>query len=236
MTKMTVYYDDNTQQVLSSQPRSSLQLYQIKHDYELGDSLRSNLPEVFRLNPQHYVVMTEEVQHFMFELLRLEMEKVGATLEQARAAWAYLYKGDKAFTNYNGVDTKRDYINRTNLSEELPRLSTLVCGGNVLAGQEIMAKWDTFVEPCLQVSTIDANYPPPVPFTRDEAPPLISYATISTLSKLSNGTYKVTRFSAPKMMGANAPIPLMSNAPVMYPLRFLKKLPIRNVIPSPYNY
>lgn len=236
MTKMTVHYDDASQQVLSSRPEASLQLYQVKHDYEIGGDLRDNLPEVYRLNPQHYVVMTEEVQTFMFRLLMMEMGKVGATLDQMKAAWVYLYKGDKAFTNKRGVDTCRDYINGTNLSGELPGLSTLVCGGNVLAGQEVMAKWDNSIEPCLQVSTIDVNLSLPSPFMRSQIPHWISFATNSTLKKLSNGTYQVTRFSAPKMMGSDAPVPLLSNVPVVYPLRFLKKLPIGGLIPTPYNY
>lgn len=236
MTKMTVHFDDGTQQVLTSQLAANRQLYQVKHDYELGDDLRDNLPEVFRLNPQHYVEMTGDVQEFMFWLLSNEMDKVGATLEQKKAAWRYLYDGARAFTNGRGVEKFRDYITPANSSAANPGLSTLICGGNVLTGEQVMAKWDNVIEPCLQVDTL-ADYPPLIyDLDRDHHPYWISYATISTLKGLPNGTHQVTRFSAPKMMGANAPVPIMASRPVVIPLWMLKPINIGSPVPSPYNY
>lgn len=234
---MTVEYDDGSSDVLSSRPIASRQLYQVKHDYELPKGVWRAAPEVFRLNPQHYVTMTEEVQVFMFKLLSDEMDKVGASLEQKKAAWRYLYDGDRAFTNGRGVERFKDFITPANLSSsEYPGLSTLICGGNVVMGEPVMAKWDTEIEPCLDVDTL-RDYPSVLSdFNRDNYPYWIFYATIATTTKLSNGTYKVTRFSVPKMMGANAPVPIMAFAPVVIPMWMLKPLPLGGSIPSPYNY
>lgn len=231
-TSIVVTLDDSSTIRLVSGGR---QFYQVKHDYEMPDGVWRVDPEVFRLNPQHYVEMTERIQLFMFGLLADEMKKVGATHAQMRAAWAYLYDGARAFTNGKGVEACKDYINARNLSEaySTPALSTLVCGGNILAGKEVMAKYDTFVEPCIEVETIDPNNLPAT-ISRATHPWLISYATIATFNKLPDG-YKVTRFSTPKMLGSNAPVPIMSDGPVYYPLRLLKRV-TSDKIPTPYHY
>jgi hypothetical protein len=232
IAKMKLFLPDGTLYIPET---IGVQYWQVKHDYEIGGGLRQNLPEVFRLNPQHYVLMTEDIQYWMFNILSVEMDKVGATIAQKKAAWGYLYDGGRAFTNLKGVNTHKDFIRRINLDKQLPGLSTLICGGNILTGTEVVAKWGTSPEPCLQVNTI-SPIAPLKSVSRETTPALVQYATISTLNKLDNGTYKVTRFSAPAMMGANAAVPIMSRDPVVFPLRLLKRLAIGSPVPTPYNY
>lgn len=240
LTRSLAVYSDGS----LSEP--GLQLYQVKHDYELyklpdgsvdTSKLRQNMPEVFRLEPFHYTAMTQPIQEFMFSLLGLELAKVGVTdLELVKYTWSKLYGSTTAFANGQGVDIRRDYIRGINLDQPLPGLMSIICGGNVLTGIETTAKWGSQVQPCLQVEAIVAQASMPDYRTRDEAPTKIQYATICTLAELPDRTYKVTRFSAPAYQGANSPVPVLVSQQVYFPLRLLKKLPMGADVPSPYNY
>jgi hypothetical protein len=210
------------------QPRlEPRQLYQVKHDYELhGDDFRARPAEVFRMEPQHYVKMSRALQEFWFSLIRGEMARV-ATEDQMKAAWRYLTDSHRAFTNGQGPDILRDYITGERMDQPLPGISTLICGGNVLAGRE---DGDELV-----IETIDPTQPLPFGITHNSHPWLVQWATVSTKDKLANGTYKVTRFAVAKMMGCESPVPVIANREVRIKLAMLKKLSIGAPVPSPYN-
>lgn len=204
------------------------QLYRVKHDYELhpnGDFL-ARPAEVFRLDPQHYTKLTEAWQRFWHARIEDEMRHI-ATAAQIIDAWRYLTHSERAFTNGQGPDLRRDYITGERLDQPLPGLSSLICGGNVLAGVE---QGDELI-----VETLDGNQPPPMGITRATHPHLIQYGTVSTKQKLANGSYKVTKFTVAKMMGCNAPVPILANREVRIKLSMLVKLPLESPVPSPYN-
>ncbi len=205
------------------------QLYRIKHDYELPEGVRptANAPEVFRLEPNTSTKFTEAWQRFCFRLVKEQRPD----LSDNALAKKFIKIYDAAFMNDNRFrDGRANFITREHLSNELPRIFNLVCGGNVLAGTEDGED--------LIVETLDGREPPPSNVSPATHPWLFQKATIITTIKLQKigdmQTFKVIRF--PELSPADSIVPIVSIVPVRFPLDKLIKLPLGSPIPSPYVF
>lgn len=207
------------------------QLYRVKHDFEYPNTVRGTAPtvEVYRLAPFYSTVLTKEWQFFCFDLIKQMVPDWPFELQAQK--FRGVYANSTAFTNGQGFDADpgetphANYITGEDLEFEDPKIFTLICGGNVLAGTEVGSY--------LRVETLDGKSNPPHGISRVTHPWLIQVGTIVTLVKLENGTNKVIRF--PHLDGADVLVPIVSPSTVYYPLTKLVKLPIGSPVPSPYN-
>lgn len=193
------------------------QLYQVKHDYELPLGIRdcAPCPEVFRLEPHTGVLLTEELQYFWYNLL-VKMNNGYMSNDSLKSAWRNLTASNRAFTNGRGTDTCRDFISNTNYGQVLPMFYPLVCGGNILTGDEVIVNNISW----LRVNTIDTT--DLVGISREETPWLIQFGTIVQFDK-------VIRF--PQLDGKEVPVPVLGKQPIYFPMWKLKKLPLGSPIP-----
>lgn len=88
-------------------------------------------PEMLPFRPRVGVKLTEALQWFWFDQLRLS---AGYTMteDDLKEAWRGLTKGHTAFANGRGTDTCWDYITPANEGSELPILWENTCGGSLL--------------------------------------------------------------------------------------------------------
>lgn len=194
--------------------------YQALHDFELPDKYidedysqtkrirlaafetsNAGVPEVFRLEQFHFTNLTEPLQRLWFGL------NPGMTLN----AWGALTNGTLAFTNDHGTDQFRDYIRGQNMNKGLPKIATLICGGDVYTGVE--------VGNMLRVNTI-------IPSIRIPTPEEARARRLCFRATIIQKDGEVIRF--PQMRNVIPPdvwIPLISSFPVYYPLDKLRRLP-----------
>ena len=199
-----------------------LPLYFVNHDEEPRKDSR---PEVNRLGNYHYWKFNAAWQRYCFGLLAWSKHAEG-TPEYFIQAFNSLYAGNRAFTNFKGVDEYANFITEERLDEELPEVATLVCGGSVLTGYE---DGDNLV-----VETMNSEAFPPDIY--DDANPqtkpwLFTCATIVTTT-LVDGKPKVIPF--PQLDGADVWVPIVSNhnrGAMTYPLSALTKV---TSVPRPY--
>ncbi len=130
--------------------------YRVKHDIEMGDLWRVNLPEVFPLAGSVPVEMNAEWQQLSFDLYRNSAPSVDEGTAKSR--WRILYGYRTAFTNGSGFeepdDPRADYVNGMNLDNPLPLWDkSRVCGGATITGRE---DGEDLVVECL-----DGTQPPP---------------------------------------------------------------------------
>lgn len=207
------------------------QLYQVKHDFEIPPKyIWRKDAEVNPLIDKHFTEMDEAWQRFFFDLHKSENHNNAFSEAEMVKKFTGSYKFDKAMTNQNGfedpTDERANYIEGTNLSRPLPKVASIIMGGNILSGREDGEY--------LWVDYIDGNNSPPsiLDVNRRKTPWLIQYGTIAYW------TGKVGRF--PDMVDEvrgiyyNTPYPVFAMKPVKISLLLLKKLPIGSLIPSPY--
>lgn len=121
----------------ASLPQPPYRLYRVKHDIELGELWRNDLPEVFPLDGSLAVKMTSDWQQLAYDLYRYSASNVDE--ETAKKRWRIIYGYRTAFTNNQGFekpgDPRADYINNKNLDMPLPKWDkTRVCGGATISG------------------------------------------------------------------------------------------------------
>ena len=211
--------------------QKQVQLYRVLHWWEYGRIPDFSTPEVNRLDPFDQFLMTEAWQWFMFGLL--EIQAGGSmTHDQLVQAFSSLYAGATAFCNGNGVDTHANYISGEIGTPAhplpLPGFFPIICGGNVLTGEEVTIKGIQY----LQVEHLSGNPPDLDDVNRNNYPWLIQLSTIITTKKLADGSYQVIRF--PQMRGRDVPVPILAKEDVTYPLSKLQRLPMGAAVPSPY--
>ena len=133
-------------------------------------------------------------------------------------------------SNYNGFgspdDPRADYINGENLGYGLPKIASLITGGNILSGREESGD--------LVIDYLDGTKAPPSTdeINRTTAPWLIQYATVAKMN------CQVIRFpylsNAERNIYLDVPVPIIASQPIWFPLSKLVKLPLGSPIPSPY--
>lgn len=211
-----------------------VQLYQFMHWWEIGKDISTSRPEVNPLSPLAAFPFTEEWQWFAFGLL--ENQSNGQlTQSQLIQAFNSIYSSTTAFCNDQGVESNRNYITGDIYSEHqllpLPKIFPIICGGNVVTGEEVVVKNVRY----LRIEHLGGMPPDLDDVSRATYPWFVQYATIITTHKLDNDGYVVNRFA--QMHGLDVPVPIVGQSDVdyLYPLSNLRKLPLGSSAPSPYN-
>jgi hypothetical protein len=221
-------------------PQDTRQFYRILQDDEMSFYTRpagdGNWPMVFRLEEHHFTKLTRQWQEFWFSLNRSDNFK-----NDYRAFLAYT-DNNKAFTNGHGIINHgeqmcADFIGMRGLTLPLPAIATLVCGRNVLCGEEVKlterqgdlhrGTW------ALKVQTLRS---PDYSITRATHPHLIHIANTITMTVAPNGLRQCNPF--PERGGRDGYdvfYPVVSSRQVYYPMNRLEKLDIGGKLPEPYN-
>jgi hypothetical protein len=193
----------------------------------------ASAPIVFRLEVHRTIPMTREIQEYIFSFNRSDND--------ARDRRAFQGYCDTWATNYGKVRNGMNYITGEYASASLPKWTNLVCGRNVVCGEEMVSDGSYGIQsgiPVLRVETIDSNNLQP-DISYETHPHLVHHCTIITSNIMENGLRQVNPF--PQMGGrATEPklpclYPLLSDRPVYIPMWMLIKLTPGSAIPNPYN-
>ena len=222
-------------------------LWRVKHWYEYGREFGWNRPEVNRLEPFHGYAMDEPMQWYWYRLLAWSRYGYFLLTEDESEYIARAFCGvthpARAFTNksFSGWN----YITGERGDGSTNKADTIVCGGNVLAGEVVTVNNQKY----LQVETIDAEKPLPSLETVNPSthPWLFNWATWATKTQLPGGGLKVTNFPQLDYL-APVYVPLASNhsrGPMLFPLggseytsgwvSYLEELPPGTPIPPAVN-
>jgi hypothetical protein len=142
-----------------------LRLVRVLHELELPAAKRitpPSRPEVRQMFPVHFVPFTRA-----WQLKSFAMNQPWLTADK----WTAVYTDDRFVTNDQGygieTDPRANFVKGTNLTEELPRVECLTCGGNLLhVIGETRVKTSSVIEDCYIVETIDYTSPPPATLPR----------------------------------------------------------------------
>jgi lysozyme len=190
------------------------QLWRVKHDVEMGELWRTNLPEVFRLEPLHSIPLNREWQLFT--------KALNPTMEPKK--WRALFAYSRAFTNNGagydrpGDSPKADFVNGRDIkSIRMPAFDQpRICGGALVTGRvEGNRLW---------LSYIDASKSPP------DIADVRLWQKFCALNVTANG---ISKF--PQGGGADVWIPLIARIPVSISLSKLEKLDMSKPLPDPYK-
>lgn len=202
--------------------------YFVKRDWERSDFTgtitRRGMPMVFRMgeydDPRngHYTRLTEEWQFFWFDLCA-NIVYMRYHQELNRDEFLYLAKrvtalgsGDRAFTNFHGLDQYRNYLTGENPMAELPAIYTLVCGGASINGE--------VAGDMLRVEHFDGTQSPPdVSGIDPYTDPRVFFAT--TVSQAIDGSFRAYHF--PQLGGLDVPVPIIASRDIYYPLKDLER-------------
>jgi len=194
-------------------------------------------PMVQRLEPWKGTKLYSALQWFWFRL------NLTADTSKNVQAWNAYTADGIAFCNGSwGVDKCKNYITSERLGFQYayPQMGRLICGGNVITGEEmtLTKRIGELLKGTrvLKVATIDVRKTLPAGMTYETHPWLIHHATIIRPEKEDNGLKRVNPF--PQLGGREGvPIyyPLWSDGDVYYPMRQLAKLAPNSTIPNPYN-
>lgn len=198
------------------------QLWRVKHDWELGELWRENVPEVFRMFPLHGIPLNREWQLYSYAL------NPGMSPQK----WRVLYDYRRAFTNHGaGYDyparqeEKQDWVNRRDLrASDLPRFDQpRVCGGAIVAGvREADVVW---------IDTLNVNNPPP---TIENTKPWHKFCALNVGTKVQGELVTPSFSKFPQNDGRDCWIPLISQRPVYMSLSNLQKWDWEE-LPDPYK-
>lgn len=217
--------------------REQPQLFRVLHWAEQGKLPTDAKPEVNRLEPMVYTLMTEPVQWMQFDMLFWHYrrgDRSNITQDEIRIMES-VYRGSdpgRFITNGQGLETHANYISRQRLDQPDPAQMSLVCGGNVLTGAEerlANGNWQLVVTTLTGAARVQE-------VNRDMTPWFCQVATIYTPNRLPDGSYQVNAFT---QLGGRAGypviVPVLCDRRVTIPMNLLEKLPRGAPIPSPYN-
>lgn len=207
------------------------QYYYALHKYQIGQSFPSNRPETSKdITNVHYSNLTESYQRGWLKLNTAGNEPTDKEI----SAWLSYTAGNAFITNAKGTETNANYITGERLNMGYPGIMSIFCLGNVLCGDEITLNNVKYLHP----ETMNGNEPFDTTKTRMDNPEIIHVATIYTTSQLSDKTYKVNPFPhlGGRVTGRSVFYPFVSRFTVLYPMRYLLKLPM-GMLPlvNPYN-
>lgn len=192
-------------------------VWYVLHDIQMGfvrDMVEQaeGVPEVNRLEPYHFSDFPRA-----WQLLEYSLNE-GMTPNK----WTALHRYDKAFNNNQGFqrdgDPRANFVTGDNLTAELPKQATLICGGNILRG--VVQDED------LLVDTLDPRNPPP-----SKAWVLMNrWSYQFALNVKRDGT--ISRF--PQNDGRDVIVLNLATRRMTYPLNKLRLIRAGTVLPSPY--
>jgi len=196
-------------------------LYRIKHDIEIGDLWRKNVPEVFVMNPQGKVKLTKEWQQLLWDLFIWGAPNVGID-DYGKHKWREYLGCHRAFDNNNGFDCKKtpshgpfaDFISNQNSSSPLPAFDKpRLCGGATVRATLKDGKYwiDTLTKP--------------IPIEQLKKEPW-HYFHATTVHE--DGTIGMF----PQGDGNPVLVPIISAEPVHYPVELMEK--VDNIV-DPYQ-
>jgi len=188
-------------------------------------------PETIKGGDNHKIDMDEAYQWFWFGLLE-EFAPPSMSEAELKKQWAKLTNGHLAFTNQNGSDTHRDYINDTHREMGPMRQETITCCRNVVkrAGNPFRSGGMDW----LPTHTINRDEPPPSVAEVKAKPWLIHRALVIRSNQLEDGTYMENPFD--HLQGADVPVPWASHGGInALPLDRLSPLYIGDLMPGYYN-
>ncbi|HEY6020076.1 MAG TPA: hypothetical protein VIY48_09285 [Candidatus Paceibacterota bacterium] len=193
-------------------------LYRVNHDMTIW---RPNLPEVFRLDPDHHVILTEAIQWLIRNM------NPQLTDDQ----WRAVFGNATAFTNRTGFPGRHDYINKMDVNAHDPTFDQArVCGGALLKG---IKGRDLKGDPALIIEAIDTRKPLPTAEYVMKRPWLYFEAINIDYSVELHGPILRPlkgRWHKPVY------IPVLHSVNATYPLDLLTEIETINGIPSPYKY
>lgn len=201
---------------VASEPVRRPPLWVVKSDKELGEirnvTLSNGAPQVQRMAPYHMTRFTRG-----WQLLSFAMNP-----GMSYSKWISLYSWTTVITNEQGFgkpgDPRVDFIGGTNLGAELPKVASLLFGGNVITGR-VEGVW-------LWVETLDASKPAP---TLDH---ILSKRWLYSIGTNVSKNGSVGRL--PQGSGRDVLLPIYASKPVKFPLSKLRRLRDDEPIPNPY--
>ena len=259
MTQLDIYQGDEVT-TLIPQTTTTKPLYFVERDWECSrwasgvrdmgftneGERRHAVPCVFRLGDieyidGHYTYLNKEWQFFTFDLMCLSYYgKPHGALSDVEYKWianrwANVYHGTTAFTNRQGTNTNRDYVNDRNQDAEKGiGIYTLVCGGASLSGLVVT---NSKRKQMLKVDAFDGTKPPPDVMTINvNTDPRIFFATIISDTRINSGyrTYRFSQLQNPTSGRVyDLPIPIIVSKPSYYPMDDLR-IVVDGIKPSPY--
>lgn len=187
------------------------------------------LPETIKLVFSQFVVLTEEIQVWWFQRLKLSAPPK-MTEKDLKNAWHSLLTSDRFITNFFGSDKCADYINHTHLDNEPMKYEPIVTGGAYL--QLFGNPFSKYGQLNYKIKAIDARKPLPN-INQFTNPELFFYATNSTRTALSPHVRQVDPF--PQLQGRGVPIPIFATNPFNAIVASrIQVLPKGAAVPSPY--
>ena len=241
--KLILKYDDNLVEYENKESdKSSKQYYYIKQDDQIDPKYygrgASNRPMVFRMETYKTIPFNETMQKYCYEL-----NKTGDVKHDKRTfadKWDTWVTNERRIRDKEGRPGHADYINGERLDRVDPSWATLLCGRNVICGEEVVSDGSFGIKKgvkCLKIKTLNPDSLP-IGMTYETNPEFIHHCTIINEASY-NGLHKVLPFpqNGGKAESPYKPIyyPLMSRTPVYIPMYHLEKLPIGSQIPNPYN-
>ncbi len=192
------------------------QFYRVNHDTTMW---RAGLPEVFRLEPDIHVILTEPVQR-LWRALNPHL-----TDEQ----WTLCLGNTLEFTNGTGFPGRHNYITGADADKEDPKFDqTRICGGATICG--------AVSEGNLIIQAIDVRFPlPPVEYVRKRR--WLWYEAVNIdVQKGTDGVFRPVIRPLKGAWGKKVYVPLLSSRLMTYPLQYLTKIPLYSIPPSNYQY
>lgn len=110
---------------------NTVRFWRVKHDIEIGKIWRVGMPEVHPLYPNHHSPFQKWAQ----------LVSYGLNPWFTKSRWRDAYHFKYWMTNNQGYgmdnDPRADFVNMRDVTEELPRVEALVCGGSMIEGERL---------------------------------------------------------------------------------------------------
>lgn len=205
---------------VASEPVRRPPLWVVKSDKELGEirnvTASNGAPQIQRMEPYHMTRFTRGWQELSFEMNNTN------GLSMTSQKWTSLYDWERVITNEQGMgkpgDPRVNYIEGTNIGAELPKVASLLFGGNVITGASDGAY--------LWVETLDASGPPP------SLEYILARRWLYSIGTNVSKNGSVGRL--PQGSGRDVLLPIYASKPVKFPLSKLRRLRDDEPIPNPY--
>jgi len=194
-------------------PSASPRIWRVNHD---KTSWRANLPEVFRLDPDLHVILTEPLQR----LWR------GMNPQLTDDQWRRCLGNTLAFTNGTGFPGRHDYINNMDVNEKDPAFDQMrVCGGAFLTGTPSGSR--------LLIDAIDTRKPiPSVEYVM--ARRFLWFEAVNVDWSVELRSIVIRPFKGG--WGKPVYVPVLTSTDASYPLELLTEMDTSQPLPSVYQY
>lgn len=224
-----------TKKTVKEDPPQQKQYYYIRQDDQIQKGFYNrgalNRPMVFRMETYRTIPFNKQMQEYCFEINKTNDN--GHDVKTFEDKWDTWITNERRIREKEGRPGHANYITGERLDKGDPSWATLVCGRNVVCGEEIYYNGVK----SLKVKTLNPdNLSSEI--TYETNPEFIHHCTIIN-DALYNGLHKVLPFpqNGGKSLFPYKPVyyPLMSKYPVYLPMWLLEKLEIGKKIPNPYN-